>query len=102
MIEDLQTNKKKETGVKRIIGLRAIWNIYGLLTFSALAVSIFVHPVTENIEGFVFFILISSAVYFSLVNLYYLGSIWKKVIFVSLFLIALFSILAAVYTIKLH
>lgn len=102
MSENIKYRKKKEPASKKPISLRGILNIYGLLMFISLPLTIYTHPVTENVNGFWVFILVGFIVYFFLLNLYYFGGIWRKVVFISLCLIALFSISSAVFTITLH
>jgi len=85
-----------EANTPREVTVRTVLNIYGIFLFSGLVVSIFTHGI-EDINGFLLFILISSVLYFLLLNLYFTSDLWRKVVFITMCLIALFSLFMVFY-----
>jgi glucan phosphoethanolaminetransferase (alkaline phosphatase superfamily) len=85
-----------EANTPREFTVRTVLNIYGVFLFLGLVVSIFTHGV-EDINGFLFFILISSVLYFLLLNLYFTSELWRKVVFITICLMALFSLFMVFY-----
>lgn len=87
---------KKNSGKFREISLRFVLNTYGAFLFLGLLLSIFTHKI-EEVTEFLLFILISSVVYFVLLNLYFTSEIGRKAVFILLCLIGLFSLLMVFY-----
>jgi hypothetical protein len=85
-----------EANTPREVTVRTVLNIYGVFLFLGLVVSIFTHGI-EDINGFLLFILISSVLYFLLLNLYFTSDLWRKVVFITMCLIALFSLFMVFY-----
>ena len=86
----------KNTEKSRDITLKSVLNTYGACLFLGLLLSIFTHGI-EDRTGFLLFILISSIVYFILLNLYFISEIGRKVVFITLCLIGLFSLCMVFY-----
>lgn len=91
-----QASPTTEANTTREVTVRTVLNIYGVFLFLGLVVSIFTHEI-EDINGFLFFIVISSVLYFLLLNLYFTSDLWSKVVFITMCLIALFSLFMMFY-----
>lgn len=81
----------------KLISIRSVMNCYGVLLFAGLLISIYAHEI-KDISGFLLFILISSVLYFLLLNLYFKSELGRKIVFIMLCLIALFSLFMVFYT----
>lgn len=91
-----QVRPKAKADPPRKITIRTVLNSYGVFLFSGLLISIFTHGI-EDVSGFVLFILISSMLYFILLNLYFASQLWRKVVFVTMCAIALLSLSMVFY-----
>lgn len=80
----------------RGITIRTVLNIYGVFLFLGLIVSIFTHEI-KDVSGFLFFIAISSVLYFLLLNLYFISDLGRKVVYITVAAIGLFSLFMAFY-----
>ncbi|WKA56638.1 hypothetical protein [Planococcus shixiaomingii] len=111
-----QVSQNTETVTKEEITLRTVFNVYGVFAFLGLILSIFTHPISGNENTYIFydqalmmdsntmkefllFILASSFIYFCLVNIYFLGRLWRKAVFATLILLAIFSLVLIFYSI---
>lgn len=96
MDEHSQVSQRTEADTSREKNLRNVLNSYGVILFLGLLISIFAHEI-EYISEFLFFIIISSVLYFLLLNLYFRNSLWRKVVLVTVFVIAVFSLFMVFY-----
>ncbi|MGZ9870008.1 hypothetical protein ACU3L3_16500 [Priestia endophytica] len=95
----LQTNQNVEIKSKKEASLRKLLNMIGLLIFGGLALTIITNPPhsTNEIKEFLLFIAGSAFVYYALVNLYFIGQSWRKVVYASLLIIGSVSIFIIFY-----
>lgn len=93
----MDTHKQAEASSPKPISIRFVLNIYGIFLFSGLLLSIYTHGI-KDINGFLLFILISSMLYFLLLNLYFKNELGRKLVFITLCLIALFSLIMVFHT----
>ncbi|RSD28397.1 hypothetical protein [Mesobacillus subterraneus] len=78
--------------------LRKIFNIIGIFIFGGIALTNVTSPVPDKyFIGFVLFNVGSAILYFFLVNIYFIGGVWRKVFYAVLSLIAVTSLVIAVY-----
>lgn len=91
-----QASSDIETDVPKEITAQKVLNIYGIFLFLGLILSIFTHGI-EDINGFLLFILISSVLYFLMLNLYFVSDLGRKVVFAMMGAIALFSLFMVFY-----
>lgn len=87
---DTKADIPKEVTVQKVL------NIYGVFLFLGLILSIFTHGI-EDINGFLLFILVSSVLYFFMLNLYFISDLGRKVVFGMMGAIALFSLFMVFY-----
>lgn len=85
-----------ETDVPKEITTQKVLNLYGIFLFLGLILSIFTHGI-EDINRFLLFILISSVLYFLMLNLYFVSDLGRKVVFGMMGAIALFSLFMVFY-----
>ena len=78
------------------ISLRTVLNIYGIFLFLGLLISIYTHNIKDT-EGFLLFILVSSVLYFLLLNLYFKSNLGRNSVFIVLCLIAVSSLMMVFY-----
>lgn len=93
----MQSNSDAKTNSIKQIGIRSVMNLYGAFLFSGLLLSIYAHEI-KDVGGFLLFLLISSVLYFLLWNLYFKSERWKKMVFITLCFIALFSLFMVFFT----
>lgn len=87
---DTEADTPKEITVQKVL------NLYGIFLFLGLILSIFTHGI-KDINGFLIFILISSVLYFFMLNLYFVSDFGRKVVFGMIGAIALFSLFMVFY-----
>lgn len=106
-----QTSHSIEVVTKKEISIRKVLNIYGAFTFLGLLVSIYTVPLTisgdmefirhemepKYIKELLLYILVSAFPYYFLVNIYFLGQLWRRVFFATLILLFGFSIFMIYY-----
>ncbi|MGM0877810.1 MAG: hypothetical protein ACQEWV_24500 [Bacillota bacterium] len=106
-----QTSHNIEIVTKKKISIRTVLNIYGAFTFLGLILSIFTVPITINgdmeffrnemkpkeIKELLLFTFVSAFIYYFLVNIYFIGQLWRKVFFATLILLFGFSIFMIFY-----
>ncbi|MGE6415127.1 hypothetical protein ACQKDD_13250 [Planococcus kocurii] len=85
-----------EADIPKEITVQKVLNLYGIFLFLGLILSIFTHGI-EDINGFLIFILISSVLYFFMLNLYFVSGFGRKVVFGMIGAIALFSLFMVFY-----
>ncbi|MFP7416590.1 hypothetical protein [Priestia filamentosa] len=95
----LQTNQNIEMKSKKEDSVRTLLNIIGFLIFGGLALTMITNPPhsTKEMKEFLFFIMGSSCIYYILVNVYFLGELWRKVVYTTLFIIGGMSIFIIFY-----
>ena len=87
---DTEFDTPKETTAQKVL------NLYGIFLFSGLLMSIFTHGI-EDVNGFLIFILVSSLLYFLMLNLYFISDLGRKLVFGMMGAIALFSLFMVFY-----
>ncbi|ANU11044.1 hypothetical protein A1A1_07549 [Planococcus antarcticus DSM 14505] len=92
-----QKASHKEADAPKPNRMKTLMNLYGVFLFLGLLVSIHAHEISD-IEGFLLFILIISLLYFLLLNLYFKSVLGRKVVFITLCLIAVISLFMVFYT----
>lgn len=96
---NIQTFENVEIVTKREVGLRKLFNLIGIFIFGGLALSIVTNPIPSNeIKGFLQFILGSAIVYYFLVNMYFIGHIGRIIFFSTLILLNCFSLYMVYYS----
>ncbi|MFP3845921.1 hypothetical protein [Priestia filamentosa] len=95
----LQTNPSVEIKSKKESSLRKLLNIIGLLIFGGLGLTIITNPPhsTNEIKEFLLFIVGSTFIYYVLVNLYFIGELWRKVVYAFLLIMGGISIFVVFY-----
>jgi hypothetical protein len=94
----MQTSKKVEFLAEKEVSLRKVLNAIGVFIFGALALTIVTNPiVVDEIKNFILFIFSSAIIYFFLVNIYFLGGLWRYVFYASLIFISDFSLFMVFY-----
>ncbi|WP_394119896.1 hypothetical protein [Planococcus donghaensis] len=92
----MEDHPKKETNTPKGITILTVLNSYGVFLFLGLLSTILVHGI-EYLTEFLLFILVSSTLYFLLLNLYFRGELWRKVVYAVMGAIALFSLFMVFY-----
>ncbi|MFP3887322.1 hypothetical protein HPB58_16855 [Priestia filamentosa] len=95
----LQTNQNVEIKSEKEWRLRKLLNIIGLVIFGGLVLTIITNPPhsTNEIKEFLLFIVGSAFIYYVLVNLYFIGKLWRKVVYAILIIIGGMSIFIIFY-----
>jgi hypothetical protein len=94
-----QTNQNVKIKSEKEFSLRKLLNIIGLFIFGGLALTIITNSPhsTNEIKEFLLFIVGSAFIYYVLVNLYFIGKSWRKVVYSSLLIIVGISIFMIFY-----
>lgn len=85
-----------ETTVSKEITIQKVLNIYGIFLFIGLIIATFTHGI-EDIDGSLIFILISSVLYFFMLNLFFVSDTGRKVVLGIIAAIAIFSLFMVFY-----
>lgn len=95
----LQPNQNVEIKSKKEVNLRKLLNIIGFLIFGGLALTIITNPPhsTYEIKEFLLFIVGSTFIYYVLVNLYFIGKLWRKVVYAILIIMGGMNIFIIFY-----
>ena len=95
----LQTNQNVEIKSKKEVSLRKLLNIIGFLIFGGLALTIITNPPhsINEIKEFLLFIVGSTFIYYVLVSLYFIGKLWRKVVYAILIIIGGMNIFMIFY-----
>ncbi len=93
----MESPSHAKADLSKQISLRKVMNWYGVLLFLGLLISIHAHEI-KDVSGFLLFILISSVLYFLMLNLYFENEPGRKIVFIMLCFIALFSLFMVFYT----
>ncbi|WP_242450762.1 hypothetical protein [Priestia endophytica] len=99
METQLQPNQNVEIKSKKEVNLRKLLNIIGFLIFGGLDLTIITNPPhsTNEIKEFLLFIVGSIFIYYVLVNLYFIGKLWRKVVYAILIVIGGINIFIIFY-----
>ncbi|MGH2318012.1 hypothetical protein ACRC6Q_09595 [Planococcus sp. SE5232] len=92
----MEDHPKKETNTPKEITILTVLNSYGVFLFLGLLAAIFVHGIEYKTE-FLLFILVSGIFYFLLLNLYFRGDLWRRVVYGAMCVIASFSLFMVFY-----
>jgi formate/nitrite transporter FocA (FNT family) len=104
-----QTSTNFKTHIKKALGLRPLLNIVGVFIFLGLILTIVTVPygMNENLEftqmeklkmepkeikEFLLFISGAALIYFFLANIYFIGTLGRKVFFITLIVLAIIDI----------
>ncbi|MGG4488099.1 hypothetical protein [Metabacillus idriensis] len=94
----MQRYRNIEIVTKKEMSLSKLLNVMGIFIFGGSALTSVTNPIPSNeYKGFLLFILGSAIIYYFLVNIYFQGGFWRKVFYLSLILLAGFSIFMIVY-----
>ncbi|MFC4713467.1 hypothetical protein [Planococcus dechangensis] len=88
--------QRTKADTRQRAALQNVMNLYGVLLFSGLLLSIFTHGI-EDVSGFMSFLLISGMLYFLLVTFYFKGGVWRSFVYATTGVIGLISICTAFY-----
>ncbi|CAG9620389.1 hypothetical protein [Sutcliffiella rhizosphaerae] len=88
-----------DSKVQPTVRMRRILNIFGILIFGGLAISYVIPlPISSKYTNeFILFMLVSTILYYILVNIYFMGQMGEKIFTRVLFIVGLFSIFMAFY-----
>ncbi|WP_243291295.1 hypothetical protein [Bacillus sp. FJAT-47783] len=114
METNLQTSQHVEIVTNKEVSLRKVLNVIGIFIFVGLALTTVTIPISlnEKMEWYInedkkmgftelkeFFLFISGSafIYYFLVNIYFIGRSWRKVVFIILILLTGFSLFMVFY-----
>ena len=92
-----QTSQNVEIVTQKERSLSKLFNVLGIFIFGGLALTILTTPLYE-IKNFLFFIFGSAFIYYILVNIYFIGGIWRKIFYTILILLIGFSFYMIYYS----
>ncbi|MDQ0859719.1 hypothetical protein [Bacillus sp. V2I10] len=116
METNIQTSKSVEPVIKKEVSLRTILNVLGIFIIGGLIFTIVTGPVSLNekmefyineelkmdgkeLKEFMPFTFGSAVIYYFLVNIYFIGRLWRKVFFTTLILLTGLSLYMVFYLI---
>jgi hypothetical protein len=94
----MQTSQKVEIERNPESDLKKILNLIGVFIFAGLALTTVTNPLpAKYLKEYLLFIGGSAIIYYFLLNIYYMGAAWRKVVYASLAVLGLGSLFMAVY-----
>lgn len=99
METNVKTTKQVEAGAKKEFSIRKLLNVIGIFIFGGLALTNLTNPLSsaKYTTEFLMFISGTAIFYYILVNMYFIGGVWKKVFYSILILLGGFSLVMAFY-----
>ncbi|MCG1023440.1 hypothetical protein [Sutcliffiella horikoshii] len=100
MKSSFQTAQKKEVVTPKEVNMRILLNLLGLFIFSGITFTYLTTPpsTTDCTREFFYFLVGSVIIYYLLVNIYHIGNKGRKVVLTTLFLLGVFIIFMAYYS----
>ncbi|MCM3584737.1 hypothetical protein M3182_03125 [Mesobacillus maritimus] len=95
----VQTSQNMEIKTTIEPNTRKFFNLIGLFIFAGWALTSVTAPLPSSTytKDFLLFVGVSAAIYFFLVNIYFIGGLARKVFYASLILLSILSLSTAVY-----
>ena len=111
---NIQVSQNVKVVTKKEISLRTLLNLIGIFIFGGLLLTAVTVPVSLNekmdlsinnalkldskeLQEFLLFTIGSASIYYFLVNIYFKGGLWRKVFYMTLFLLGCFSLFMVFY-----
>lgn len=93
---DAHSQNSSETHIPKEITIQKVLNIYGIFLFLGLLIATYTHGIEDKKEPLLF-ILISSVLYFFMLNVFFVSDKGRKVVLGMVGAIALFSLFMVFY-----
>lgn len=94
-----QTSQSAEVTYKKEVRVQKLLNIIGIFILGGLALTNLINPLpsSDYRKEILFFIGGSALIYYITVNIFFLGNLGRKVVFIILILLSCFSLFMTVY-----
>lgn len=99
MESNVQTSQNTVIVAKKEASMRRLLNIIGIFIFGGLSLTNLTNPLPSNnyTKEFLFFIGGSAITYYLIVNIYFIGQIGRKIVFITLILLGFISMFMIFY-----